>query len=231
MAETTEFNHDQFGPILADHLVEVPEFQRSFSWERLNVQEYLTDLHRAREKKSAYFMGTLVFAKPNDGTDRRKIVDGQQRLATTAILFVAIRDRLADLGRDDLAESTTTKFLRRFSIQEEGEVDSLILSKNRYGKVYPYFICVGRRMKRGDCAQRAVLIDVAAARVEDYCGTVQLGADEADGMHAALSESLAPRETLPSTSEGCSSSDSTSWAWSGRSCWRRSTTTRFRVIC
>jgi hypothetical protein len=128
MAETTEFNHDQLGHILADHLVEVPEFQRSYSWERLNVQEYLSDLSRARDKKSPYFMGTLVFAKPSDGTDRRKIVDGQQRLATTAILFVAIRDRLAEFDRTELAENTTKKFLRRFSIREEGEVDSLILS-------------------------------------------------------------------------------------------------------
>lgn len=128
MAETTEFNHDQLGHILADHLVEVPEFQRSYSWERVNVQEYLADLHRAREKDSAYFMGTLVFAKPNDGTDRRKIVDGQQRLATTAILFGAIRDRLAELGRADLADNTTKQFLRRYSIKEEGEVESLILS-------------------------------------------------------------------------------------------------------
>lgn len=128
MADTTEFNHDQLGHILADHLVQVPEFQRSYSWERINVQEYLSDLHRARQKKSAYFMGTLVFAKPDDGTDRRKIVDGQQRLATTAVLFVAIRDRLAELGKADLADNTTKQFLRRFSIKEESEVDSLILS-------------------------------------------------------------------------------------------------------
>lgn len=128
MAETTEFDHDQLGHILADHLVEVPEFQRSYSWERINVQEYLSDLDRARAKKSAYFMGTIVFAKPSDGGDRRKIVDGQQRLATTAILFIAIRDRLAALDKVDLAENTTKKYLRRFSIREEGDVDSLILN-------------------------------------------------------------------------------------------------------
>ncbi len=128
MAETTEFDHDQLGHILADHLVEVPEFQRSYSWEQINVQEYLADLGRARQKKSSYFMGTIVFAKPADGTDRRRIVDGQQRLATTAILFIAIRDRLAQLDKVDLAENTTKKYLRRFSIREEGDVDSLILS-------------------------------------------------------------------------------------------------------
>lgn len=130
MAESTEFNHDQLGHILADHLVQVPEFQRAYSWEPINVQEYLSDLERARSKKSAYFMGTIVFAKSENDTGRRKIVDGQQRLATTAILLVAIRDRLSDLGKADLAENTTKKYLRRFSIREEGEVDSLILSPN-----------------------------------------------------------------------------------------------------
>lgn len=128
MAETTEFNHDQLGHILADQLVEVPDFQRGYSWEHFNVQEYLSDLDRARSKSSSYFMGTIVFAQPSDGSERRKIVDGQQRLATTAILLIAVRDYLAELGREELAKSTTAKFLRRFSIREEGDVDSLILS-------------------------------------------------------------------------------------------------------
>lgn len=128
MAETTEFNHDQLGHILSDHLVAVPEFQRSYAWEAINIQEYLADLERARAKKTAYFMGTLVFARPSDGSARRVIVDGQQRLATTAILMVAIRDRLRELGKEDLADNTSSQFLRRFSIQEEDEVDSLIMS-------------------------------------------------------------------------------------------------------
>lgn len=128
MAESTEFDHDQLGHILADQLVEVPSFQRAYSWDQINVQEYLSDLERARSKKSPYFMGTLVFAKTDGESGRRKIVDGQQRLATTAVLLVAIRDRLYALGKNDLAENTTRKYLRRFSIREEGEVDSLILS-------------------------------------------------------------------------------------------------------
>jgi hypothetical protein len=88
VADTTEFSHDQLGHILSDHLVAVPEFQRSYAWEAINVQEYLADLERAREKGTAYFMGTLVFASPSDGNTRRIIVDGQQRLATTAILML-----------------------------------------------------------------------------------------------------------------------------------------------
>lgn len=128
MAETTEFDHDQLGHVLSDYLVEVPTFQRRYSWEAINVQEYLADLARAREKEAAYFMGTLVFAKPGDGSGRRKIVDGQQRLATTALLLVAIRDRLLELKKSDLAENTFKRYLRRFDIREEGDVDTLILS-------------------------------------------------------------------------------------------------------
>lgn len=128
MAETTEFAHDQLGHILADHLVEVPSFQRSYSWERINVQEYLADLARARDKSLPYFMGTIVFARATEPSGRRKVVDGQQRLATTAILLVAIRDRLKHFDRVDLAKSTTERYLRRFSIQEESDVDSVILN-------------------------------------------------------------------------------------------------------
>ncbi|PWF26536.1 DUF262 domain-containing protein [Ancrocorticia populi] len=130
MAENTEFDHDQLGHLLADHLVEVPEFQRAYSWERVNVREYLADLARARKSETPYFMGTIVFAKTNEGNGRRKVVDGQQRLATTAVLIAAIRDRLQELGKASLSDNISKKYLRRFSIRDEGEVDSLILSPN-----------------------------------------------------------------------------------------------------
>lgn len=120
MAESTEFNHDQLGHILADHLVEVPEFQRAYSWELINVEEYLEDLARARRNQASYFMGTIVFAKSDDPSGHRKIVDGQQRLATTAVLFAALRDRLSVLGKTSLSENISKKYLRRFSIREEG---------------------------------------------------------------------------------------------------------------
>lgn len=128
MAESTEFDHDQLGHILADYLLEVPVFQRAFSWDPVNVQEYLSDLERARKKKSEYFMGTIVFAKPDDDSERRKIVDGQQRLVTTALLIAAIRDQLRLIKKDELADNTDKKYLRRYSIQEEVEVDSLLVS-------------------------------------------------------------------------------------------------------
>jgi len=128
MADTTRFGHDQLGHLLADYLLEVPRFQRSYSWDEGNVEEFLSDLSAARKKDADYFMGTVVFARPGEDGDRRRIVDGQQRLATTAILFIAIRDRLHELERSRQADEIEKRFLRGYVIAQDDVVERLILS-------------------------------------------------------------------------------------------------------
>lgn len=128
LADATKFGHDQLGHILVDYLLEVPRFQRSFSWDGVNVKEYLTDLEKARAKDVDYFMGTVVFARPSDGGMRRQIVDGQQRLATTAILYIAIRDELRRHGRGRQAEELEKRFLRGYVISADEVLERLILN-------------------------------------------------------------------------------------------------------
>ncbi len=128
MADQTQFGHDQLGHLLADYLLEVPRFQRSYAWDTGNVEEYLSDLATARSKDVDYFMGTVVFARPDKEGGRRQIVDGQQRLATTALLFIAIRDHLAALGRDRQAEEVEKRFLRGYVLAMDDTVERLILS-------------------------------------------------------------------------------------------------------
>lgn len=128
MAEATQFGHDRLGHLLADHLLEVPRFQRSYAWDQTNVEEFLSDLEAARGKDVDYFMGTVVFARPDAETDRRRIVDGQQRLATTAVLLIAIRDELQRLGRSRQADELGKRFLRGYVIRKNEEVERLLLS-------------------------------------------------------------------------------------------------------
>lgn len=130
MADTTQFGHDQLGHLLADYLLEVPRFQRSYSWDQGNVEEYLADLASARNKDVDYFMGTVVFASPDKEGGRKQIVDGQQRLATTAILITALRDQLLSLGRQRQAEEVEKRFLRGYVIAIDDVVERLILSPN-----------------------------------------------------------------------------------------------------
>jgi uncharacterized protein DUF262/uncharacterized protein DUF1524 len=85
---------DQVGHILRDHWLKVPRYQRSYAWDKEEVALFWEDLRASR--KSDYFVGTIVLT-PAEGS-RMEIIDGQQRLATTALIIAAIRDRLAAAG-------------------------------------------------------------------------------------------------------------------------------------
>jgi site-specific DNA recombinase len=47
-------------------------------------------------------------------------------------------------------------------------------AKNRYGVIYPYFVCLGRHQKTTTCTRKAVLIARVEQLVEQYYATVQL---------------------------------------------------------
>lgn len=62
----------------------------------------------------------------------------------------------------------------------------ITMSKNRLGTVYPYFICLGRHQKTNGCTQRAVLISVVEAKVEDHYGSVQLDPESRNEIEPIL---------------------------------------------
>lgn len=127
MADTTQFDHDRISHLLADRLLEVPAFQRSYSWDEGNVNDFLNDLETARKRKTGYFLGTVVFANSGDGT-RQQIVDGQQRLATTAILLVAIRDLRRDFKKELQADHVDETYLRGYDLDAEEMVERIVLN-------------------------------------------------------------------------------------------------------
>src|SRR4051794_15594527 len=80
------------GHLLRDRRMEVPRFQRSFSWTGEQVDAFWRDLSAARHAgQNEYFLGTVV-ATPNKRQGTWSVIDGQQRLAVTVLLFAAIRD-------------------------------------------------------------------------------------------------------------------------------------------
>ena len=78
--------------VLDEHL-KVPEYQRNYSWKRRQWEEFwqdLTDFYEERrrsDKDAFYFLGTIVVT--TSGRENR-VLDGQQRLATTLILIRAL---------------------------------------------------------------------------------------------------------------------------------------------
>ncbi|MDX3337267.1 DUF262 domain-containing HNH endonuclease family protein [Streptomyces sp. ME02-6979.5a] len=128
MADPAQFGHDRLAHLLSDRLLSVPRFQRGYSWEPSNVAEFLDDLKTARSEAQPYFMGTVVLADDAADPSRQSIVDGQQRLTTTAILVAAVRDRLRQLNKPQPADVIDKGFLRTFDLEEEDNVTRLKLN-------------------------------------------------------------------------------------------------------
>ena len=112
MAETElEIGFEQrgLGSVLRQNLLSVPPNQREYSWTDKEVRTLFQDLAKAIfEGEPSYFLGTIVTIPRENGM--LEVVDGQQRLATTAILLSAIRDYLSTREKI-IAESIDNDFL------------------------------------------------------------------------------------------------------------------------
>ena len=64
-------------------------------------------------------------------------------------------------------------------------------ARNRYGQIYPYFVCLGRHQKRTDCTFKAVLIETVEEKVIEHYGAVQLTRKVRDMIEAGLAEDFA----------------------------------------
>jgi hypothetical protein len=103
------FQQAGLGSILKHNRLVVPPNQREYAWTDRQVKQLLQDFARAINDGDDYFLGTIVTIPRMNGT--LEVVDGQQRLATTAILLAAIRDYLSDRHEDFLVEAINNEFL------------------------------------------------------------------------------------------------------------------------
>lgn len=87
------FEQPGMAAVLRSNWLAVPLNQREYSWTEREVKALFQDINKAISDESPdYFLGSVVtIPRANDVLE---VVDGQQRLATTAILLVAIRDYL-----------------------------------------------------------------------------------------------------------------------------------------
>lgn len=114
------------GGVLKHNQLLVPPNQREYAWEERQVTQLFQDFAKAiADSEIGYFLGTVVTIPRMNGT--LEVVDGQQRLATTAILLSAIRDYLR--GKEDvLVESINNEFLTGIDRSRRARVPKLRLN-------------------------------------------------------------------------------------------------------
>ncbi len=131
MADTQSqiaFDQAGLGSVLKHDQLVVPPNQREYAWTDREVPQLFQDFAKAiADGESLYFLGTIVTIPRPNGT--LEVVDGQQRLATTAILLAAIRDYLID-KEDILVESITNEFLTGIDRIKRVRVPKLRLNVN-----------------------------------------------------------------------------------------------------
>lgn len=119
---TVDFKQETVGHFIADNFLRVPIYQRSFAWEKVNVQELLDDIKNSMPED--YFIGTIVVT---DKGDYYEIVDGQQRLATIYLFFAAVRD-LLNSQKHDKWKYMESEYLFKEALRDEEKQQKLKLN-------------------------------------------------------------------------------------------------------
>lgn len=114
------------GSVLKRYRLRVPSNQREYAWTEREVTDLLQDFALAISEAKPYFLGTIVTIPREEGT--LEVVDGQQRLATTAILLSAIRDYAQTRNDELLVTSINTEFLSGIDRNKRQMVPKLTLN-------------------------------------------------------------------------------------------------------
>lgn len=115
------------GDVLQRHKLVVPINQREYAWTERQVKQLLADFQRAMvENDVTYFLGTIVTIPKAHNV--LEVIDGQQRLATTALLVRAIERALTAAGENMMAQSLQP-FLMDWADDRRSQVPKITLNK------------------------------------------------------------------------------------------------------
>ncbi|GAA7691790.1 DUF262 and DUF1524 domain-containing protein [Helicobacter pylori] len=115
----------------------IPIYQRLYSWEKEQCKQLWDDIIKTggNDQIEGHFIGSIVFVHDGIYTTSHNeilIIDGQQRLTTITLLFIALRDHLND--EDEFLEKfSRQKIQNRYLINSDEKGDKkfkLILSES-----------------------------------------------------------------------------------------------------
>ena len=105
----------------------IPVYQRDYSWKKSNCEKLWQDLlELQKNKRESHFFGSIV--EINSGRDKKGyaknlIIDGQQRLTTTSLMLLAIRNYLKNSSnKNDLNSKRIEKYLTNEDCEEDVKI-------------------------------------------------------------------------------------------------------------
>ncbi|MGL2513957.1 GmrSD restriction endonuclease domain-containing protein [Helicobacter pylori] len=101
----------------------IPIYQRLYSWKKEQCEQLWDDIIKigGNDKMNGHFIGSILYVRNgNTHSSPLLIIDGQQRLTTITLLFIALRNHLSD----------EVKILEKFSRKE---TESYLINSNKDG--------------------------------------------------------------------------------------------------
>jgi len=180
----------------------VPNYQRSFDWGKEELQEFLDDLADAADNDDRdLFLGNFIFDVSNKSLV--EIVDGQQRLTTISLTFIAFREIAREKNENDLVNDCQNYIGVHSAIRNTNElkfnlsenirdVYKIMASKNWDGKfsetlndgtslkkqnnkIRPLYNAIKDRFKKVDTEKLKKLLSTL---LDTYVVTIEVDSDE-----------------------------------------------------
>ncbi len=101
----------------------IPIYQRLYSWGKEQCKQLWDDIIKigGNDKMNGHFIGSILYVRVDDThSSPLLIIDGQQRLTTITLLFIALRNHLSD----------EVKILEKFSREK---IESYLINSNKDG--------------------------------------------------------------------------------------------------
>ncbi|MDP7194818.1 MAG: DUF262 domain-containing protein, partial [SAR202 cluster bacterium] len=100
---TSSTNEFEFGKIITNRIVfAIPYFQRSYVWNKENLEEFHTDILELEDNSNNIaFMGAIIlYRRPEYQATQATfydVIDGQQRIITMTLYIIALADKYVQL--------------------------------------------------------------------------------------------------------------------------------------
>ena len=96
------FKLDKIGTFLNTEKYYIPQYQRGYSWESSQIDDFWEDLQQLfnGSNQGEHFFGQIVVHNDKE-ENKRFIIDGQQRVSTSVIFLDVLRTKFDELFNED----------------------------------------------------------------------------------------------------------------------------------
>ena len=100
--------------------IKVPDYQRAYSWDDTQIEQFLLDIKEYLDKDINYYIGHFLFEKNKDNEKIGYMIDGQQRLTTIIIFLSSAFEKIKKLNNGELSAEELNIY--KSIIENNGEI-------------------------------------------------------------------------------------------------------------